>query len=95
LVYTKNILSKTNNHGIINHLDSGVIFLHVNYDKLWKLLIDKKMTKTQLKDAAGVSTNAIANMGKGEKVSMETLAKICEVLDCDIGDVMSFRVNQE
>jgi len=52
------------------------------------------MTKTQLKDAAGVSTNAIANMGKGEKVSMETLAKICEVLDCDIGDVMSFQPGQ-
>ena len=68
--------------------------MYVNYNRLWKLLIDKKMTKTQLKDAAGVSTNAIANMGKGEKVSMETLAKICEVLDCDIGDVMSFRVNQ-
>ena len=49
------------------------------------------MTKTQLKDASGVSTNAIANMGKGEKVSMETLAKICNALDCDIGDIMSFK----
>lgn len=62
----------------------------INYHKLWKLLIDKNMNKTQLKDAAGISTNAIAKLGKGEPVSMDTLGKICRALHCNIGDVMEF-----
>ena len=62
----------------------------INYHKLWKLLIDKNMNKTQLKDAAGISTNAIAKLGKGESVSMDTLGKICRALHCNIGDVMEF-----
>lgn len=62
----------------------------VDYSKLWKLLIDKKMNKSQLKECAGVSTNAIAKLGKNETVSLETLEKICVALDCDIQDVMNF-----
>ena len=49
----------------------------VDYSKLWKLLIDKKMNKSQLKEVACISTNAIAKLGKNEKVSMDTLEKIC------------------
>ena len=60
----------------------------VNYDKLWKLLIDKKMNRTALKEAAGISFNVLAKMGKGEAVSMESMLKICKALDCDISDVM-------
>ena len=62
-----------------------------SYDRLWHRLIDLKMRKKDLMKMAHLTTNAIANMGKGEKVSMETLAKICDAIDCDIGDVMSFR----
>ena len=62
----------------------------INYHKLWKLLIDKNMNKTQVKDAAGISTNAIAKLGRGESVSMDTLGKICRALHCNIGDVMEF-----
>lgn len=62
----------------------------INYHKLWKLLIDKNMNKTQLKEAAGISTNAIAKLGRGESVSMDTLGKICRALHCNIGDVMEF-----
>ena len=62
----------------------------VEYSKLWKLLIDKKMNKTQLKEAAHISTNAIAKMGKNEAVSLETLEKICTALDCRIEDIVSF-----
>ena len=62
----------------------------VDYSKLWKLLIDKKMNKSQLKECAGVSTNAIAKLGKNETVSLETLEKICVAVDCDIQDVMNF-----
>jgi len=63
----------------------------VSYDKLWKLLIDKKMNRTDLKEAAGISFNVLAKMGKSEFISMESLYKICTVLECDIGDVMEFR----
>lgn len=60
----------------------------ITYNKLWKLLIDKKMTKTQLKDKAKVSSNVIAKMGKDEPISIESLVKICLVLDVNIGDVV-------
>jgi len=60
----------------------------ISYNKLWKLLIDKDMNKTQLKNAARVSSNAIAKMGKNEFVSIETITKICKTLKCDIGDIM-------
>ena len=62
----------------------------VSYDKLWKLLIDKKMNRTELKEAAGISFNVLAKMGKNEFISMESLYKICLTLDCDIGDVIEF-----
>ena len=62
----------------------------VDYTRLWKLLIDKAMNKSQLRDAAGISTNAIAKMGRNEMVSLETLEKICFTLGCNIGDVMEF-----
>ena len=62
--------------------------MSVSYDKLWKLLIDKKMNRTDLKNAAGISFNVLAKMGKGETVSMESMMKVCKALDCDIADVM-------
>ena len=62
----------------------------VSYDKLWKLLIDKKMNRTDLKEAAGISFNVLAKMGKSEFISMDSLYKICTVLEFDIGDVMEF-----
>ena len=64
--------------------------MQVSYDKLWKLLIDKKMTRSELKNAAGVSFNVLAKMGKNEFVSMESLHKICCALSCNIGEVMDF-----
>ncbi len=64
--------------------------MSVNYNKLWKLMIDKNMNKTQLKKAAHISTNVIAKLGKNEKVSIETLGKICEALQCNIGDIVDF-----
>lgn len=60
----------------------------MNYDKLWKLLIDKKMMKKDLVAKAGISTNAIANMGKGKDVSTKVLRKICETLNCQIEDIV-------
>lgn len=62
----------------------------VSYDKLWKMLIDRKMNRTELKDAAGISFNVLAKMGRNEFVSMESLYKICVALNCGIDDVMEF-----
>lgn len=62
----------------------------ISYDNLWKMLIDKKMNKTQLKESAGISTNAVAKLGKNEYVSLETLEKICKLLQCNIGDIVEF-----
>lgn len=60
----------------------------VCYNKLWKLLIDKNMSKTQLVKAAKISTNAMAKMGKNGDVSTEILRKICTTLECGIEDIV-------
>lgn len=60
----------------------------MNYDKLWKLLIDKKMMKKDLIEKAGISTNAMAKMGKGGDVSTHVLRKICLALNCELGDIV-------
>ena len=60
----------------------------VCYKKLWKLLIDKNMTKTALRQASGITTTALAKLGKNEHVNTEVLAKICKVLECNIADIV-------
>lgn len=60
----------------------------VSYDKLWKLLIDKKMTKTALRIQADMSSSTLAKMSKNETVSMDVMLRICKVLDCNVGDIM-------
>lgn len=60
----------------------------VSYNKLWKLLIDKGMTKTELRKKTGISTNALAKLGKNENVSTEILVRVCDVLNCDLPDIM-------
>lgn len=60
----------------------------MNYNKLWKLLIDKNLMKKDLKEMAGISSNAIAKMGKGGDVSTQVLRKICEALNCRIEDII-------
>ncbi len=69
--------------------------MSVSYDKLWKLLIDKKMNRTDLKDASGISFNVLAKMGRNEFVSMESLSKICSTLNCNVGDVVDFLPESE
>lgn len=67
----------------------------VSYTKLWKLLLDKGMTKTELRMKTNMSTSTLAKLGKDEQVSMEILIKICEALNCDIGDIMTVSKNKE
>ena len=66
----------------------------ISYNKLWKLLIDKGMNKTQLCKASGVSSSTISKLGKNEQINMDSMLKICRVLECDIGDIVE-RTNGE
>lgn len=62
--------------------------MRISYNKLWKLLIDKGMTKMELKDATGVSAASIAKLGKGGNITTDVLLKICETLNCHIEDIL-------
>ena len=65
--------------------------MEVNYNKLWKLMIDKGMTnKSDLRTLTGIGTNTLAKLSKNQPVSMEVLLKICSRLDCDISDICEF-----
>ena len=70
-------------------------FMKISYNKLWKQLIDKNMKKKDLQNMAGLSSSSIAKLGKNEVVTLEVLMKICEVLDCNIGDVVDFVKSNE
>lgn len=69
--------------------------MKVCYDKLWKLLIDKKMKKTDLIGSANISSNVLARMGKGEPVSLESVGKICALLKCSVDDILEFELSDE
>ena len=69
--------------------------MHISYNPLWHTLVERNMRKEDLRLAAGLTTNMIANMianmGKGEHISMKTLLRICGALDCDIADVIALK----
>ena len=69
---------------------SGGIKMSRSYKKLWKLMIDKEINKTELTKKAKISTNAMANLGRNESVPLETLEKICAVLNCTLDDIVEF-----
>ena len=60
----------------------------VSYTKLWKLLLDKKMKRTDLKTVSGISSSTLAKLGKDEYVSLVSIDRICCALDCNVGDIM-------
>jgi putative transcriptional regulator len=64
--------------------------MKISYNNLWKILIDRNMQKKDLIVELGISSTTIAKMGKGEKVSLDVLERICLYFDCNIGDVISF-----
>lgn len=66
-----------------------------SYNKLWKLMIDKKINKTQLRTAAKISSNAMAKLGKDESVPIETLEKICQALDCSLNDIVEIARDED
>lgn len=69
--------------------------MKVSYNKLWKLLIDKNMKKMELLEAVEMSPNTLAKLGRNEDVSMDVLRRICEYLECDIGDIMEMIPEKE
>lgn len=69
--------------------------MSVSYKKLWKLIIDKDMTNVSVRKAAGISPATFTKIKKNKTVSLEVLLKICEVLDCDFGDVIEIVKDKE
>lgn len=65
----------------------------VSYNRLWKLLIDKGITKTEMRKRAGISTSVLAKMGKNKTVSMDTLVRIAAAMDCSLDDMVEIRDN--
>lgn len=62
----------------------------ISYNKLWKLLVDKKMSKADLRKAAGIAPNTMTRLRRDEEVTLTVLSKICSALNVDIGDIMEF-----
>ena len=69
--------------------------MSLSYNRLWKLLIDKGITKTEMRKAAGISTSVLAKMGKNKSVSMDTLARIAAILECGLDDIVEVNTNFE
>lgn len=68
--------------------------MHISYQSLWNILKERGMRKEDLRLSAGLTTNMIANMGKGKHISMKTLLRICEALNCGILDVIELKQNR-
>lgn len=64
--------------------------MSISYNKLWKLLVDKKMSKADLRKAAGIAPNTMTRLRRDEEVTLSVLKKICSTLEVDIGDIMEF-----
>lgn len=62
--------------------------MRISYNRLWKMLIDKGMKKSDLKETAGISSASIAKLGKGENITTDVLIKICESMNCHLEDIM-------
>ncbi len=67
----------------------------ISYNRLWKLLIDLNIKKMQLCEISGISTNAMAKLGKDESVQLDVLVKICEALHCKIEDIVEIKIKEE
>lgn len=62
--------------------------MRISYNKLWKMLIDKNMKKSVLKEKAGISSASVAKLGKGDNITTDVLLRICEAMDCHLDDIM-------
>ena len=69
--------------------------MSISYNKLWKLLVDKKMSKADLRRAADISPNTMTKLRRDEPVNLAILSRVCDVLECDFGDIIQHIPNAE
>lgn len=69
--------------------------MRISYNKLWKMLIDKNMKKSDLKEKAGISSASLAKLGKGDNITTDVLLRICEAMNCHLEDIMETVVEEE
>ena len=69
-------------------ISEGFPNMRISYNKLWKILIDKNMKKSDLREKAGISSASLAKLGKGDNITTDVLLRICEVMDCRIEDIL-------
>ena len=83
-------LNQTEKYDIIpiTHFQKGLCSMSLSYKKLWKQLIDRDMTRTELRQATGISPSTFARLSKGDYVASSVIDRICQELRCDVGDVM-------
>lgn len=67
----------------------------ISYNKLWKLLIDKEMTKVKLREVTGMGPGTLAKLGKNQRVSLDVLERICKELNCNFGDIVDYKKENE
>lgn len=67
----------------------------VSYNKLWKLLIDRKMSAAELRRKTNISPNTMTRLRRDQEVTMQVIGKICEVLEVDVGDIMSYEIESD
>lgn len=89
--YRKNFLIIDNYYAIIYSLVVMEAFMALSYNKLWKLLIDKNLRKSDLHSLTGISQSTIAKLSNGENVNTDILEKICRALNCEIGDIVEIQ----
>ena len=69
--------------------------MKISYNKLWKILIDRKMNKTDLREETKMGSNTMAKLGRDETISMDVMLRICDALHCDVGDIMEVLPDDE
>lgn len=89
-LYYKGSLWRTEIYDIISidFLEKGLCNMSLSYKKLWKQLIDRDMTRTELRQATGISPSTFARLSKGDYVASSVIDRICQELKCDVGDMM-------
>lgn len=76
--------------GMIKNTRKGEIIMALSYNRLWKLLVDKKMSKADLRKVADIAPNTMTKLRRDEAVNLAILGRICQSLDCDFGDIMEY-----
>lgn len=68
--------------------------MSISYEKLWALTKHRKLNKTQLRDLSGITSATLARLGKDKGISLEALERICKALNCEVGDVLEFKIEK-